>query len=139
MAKKLLSYSRFPAIFNLAVNCRKGGYAGLTQQRCKQMRPSINAARLQVLEEIKKGNISKDQYNTEVVYLAGLRLVDEKLPTSVKKDLSTGVKEGRIKLLKGDGKYRADVYHHPMFEKEAKAKQDAHAKEKRDLVSSVLA
>ena len=49
------------------------------------MKPSINAARLQILEEIKKGNISKDQYNTEVVYLAGLRLVDEKLPTSVKK------------------------------------------------------
>ena len=103
------------------------------------MRPSVNAARLQILEEIKKGNISKDQYNTEVVYLAGLRPVDEKLPTSVKKDLSAGIKKGRIKLLKGDGKYRADVYHHPMFEKEAKAKQDAHAKEKRNLVSSVLA
>ena len=139
MAKKLLSYNRFPAKAKIAVKCRKGGYARLTQQRCKQMRPSINAARLQILEEIKKGNISKDQYNTEVVYLAGLRLVDEKLPTSVKKDLSAGIKKGRIKLLKGDGKYRADVYHHPMSEKEAKAKQDANAKEKRNLVSSVLA
>ena len=103
------------------------------------MRPSINAARLQILEEIKKGNVSKDQYNTEVVYLAGFRLVDEKLPTSVKKDLNAGIKKGRIKLLKGDGKYKADVYYHPVFEKEAKAKQDARAQEKHALVSSVLA
>lgn len=103
------------------------------------MKPSINEARLLILEEIKKGNISKESYNTEVVYLSGLRLIDEKLPAKVKKDLTAGVKAGRIKLLKGDGKYKSDVYHHPMCGKEAKAKQEILARVKQSLVASVLA
>ena len=72
---------------------------------------SIQNAREYAKDQMQQGKITAAEANVLIVQIAGIMVVNNKLPMEVRKALNEAVKRGELGRLKKDG-LKPEFYHH---------------------------
>lgn len=67
-----------------------------------------------IQDQLKIGNIDANEANIMMVLFERVRVIEGRIPASVRKALNAAVKEGRLGHMKKDG-FKPEVYYHPKF------------------------
>lgn len=72
---------------------------------------SYNNALTYATDQLQRGLINADQANVLVVQIMGTRVINGKIPATVRKALNAAVKAGELGHIKKEG-LKPEVYHH---------------------------
>lgn len=80
------------------------------------------------MDLVKRGEMTVDEANVEMVRAARVKIVVNSMPKNVKKALNNAVKCGKLGHYKKDGK-KPEVYFHPSFDYLARSERNRIEKE----------
>lgn len=91
-----------------------------------------------LIDQIQLGKMSADKANVEMVRMERVRVINNSLPSDVRKTLNMAVKAGELCHKRKDGR-KPEVYYHPDFEHLANEERNRAEKEMLEALASVVA